>query len=162
VPPTSVQRNAQVPESTLQVMERFIDSNDSEDFYFVFVDDLSEKYNCASESPVTKDSSPTSPFIGKSTHECHVLLQQLFKDTGSDIDYDCFAIMDKRSIEDDTLLLCEGPSEEGEAESVRAPFDVASLIMLNFRAGGPGVEEYQEAAAKEEDGVLNMDHFQKC
>ena len=143
-------------------MERFINSNDSKDFYFVFVDDLSEEYDSVSESPVTKDSSSTSPFIGKSTHECYLLLQKLFEDTGSDIDYDCFAIMDKRSIEDDTLLLCEGPSEEdGEAESVRAPFDVASLIMLNFRAGGPGAAEHQQEAAKEEDGVLKIGHHRK-
>ncbi|KAK4502609.1 hypothetical protein PRZ48_006035 [Zasmidium cellare] len=145
-----------------EVMTRFIEANDKHEFFFVFVDSLTEEYDAPSEAPVMDASSPDSPFMGKSTHECYELLQQLLEDTGSDIDYDCFAIMDERSIKDDTLLLAEGPAEEGgEAESVRAPFDVASLVMLNFRAGNASMSEYKERAAKEEDGVLKIGPHKK-
>ncbi|KAF2159720.1 hypothetical protein M409DRAFT_29880 [Zasmidium cellare ATCC 36951] len=145
-----------------EVMTRFIEANDENNFFFVFVDSLTEEYDEPSEAPVTNASSPNSPFIGKSTHECYELLQQLLEDTGSDIDYDCFAIMDERSIRDDTLLLAEGPEEEdGEAQSVRVPFDVASLVMLNFRAGNATASEYRERAEQEDDGVLKIGPYRR-
>lgn len=143
-------------------MERFIEANDEEDFFFVLVDGLTEEYDSPSECPITNPSSPASPFIGKSTHECYELLQELLEDTGSDIDHDCFAVMDERSIKDDTLLLDEGPLEEdGKAQSVRAPFDVASLVMLNFRAGSADVLEYQKRAEQEQDVVLKIGPHEK-
>ena len=142
--------------TALQVMDRFINSNDDENFFFVFVDSLSEYYNEVSESPVEQPSSTSSPFKGKTTHECYLLLQQLCESTESDIDYECFAIMDTRSIGDGTLLLAEGADESGKAESVRVPFDHASRVLLNYRAGSASVSEHCEQAAKEADGVLRL------
>ena len=138
-------------------MDRFIQSNDSDDFYFIFVDSLTTECDEPSESPVEGASSNTSPFKGKSIHECYLLLQQLVNYTASDVDYDCFAIMDDRSLRDDTVWLAEGPAEEdGEAEAVRAPFNIASHVLLNLRAGTTDVSELREKAGRERDGVLRL------
>lgn len=138
-------------------MSRFIQSNEPEDFYFVFVDSLTQRYSSPSSAPVQKSSSATSPFLGKSVHECYELLQKLFEDTGSDIDYDCFAVMDERSIDDDTLLLAQGPAEEGgPAEAVRVRFGDANHVALNFLAGKVDVADFRERAEREPDGVLKV------
>lgn len=138
-------------------MNRFIESNGEDDFYFAFVDSLTEQYDEASERPIEWPSSSSSPFKGKTTHECHLLLKQLVEDTGSDIDVEIFAIMDETSTDNGTLLLAEGPAEEnGEAESVRARFEDASLVCLNFRAAKLDVAELRERAEAEADGVLRF------
>lgn len=135
-------------------METFITANDSEDFYFVFIDNLEKKHESVSEVPITTPESSAWPFLGKSAQECHELLRKLVEETGSDVDYDCFAMMDARSAEDSTLILAEG--EDEEVDVVRARFEDASLVMLNLRAGNGSVLEYQEEAEMEEDGVLKM------
>ena len=61
--------------------------------------------NEASETPIEDESSPNFPFIRKTPQECHQLLLKLLKDTELEIMTKYFAIMDKKSTQDDTVLL---------------------------------------------------------
>lgn len=153
-------RYSQSTDRLFQTMERFIEANEGEFFFFVFVDSLTEEYDAVSERPISGPSSPDSPFMGKNTHKCYELLQQLLENTGSDIDFEIFASMDEQSIEDGTLLLATGPSEErGEAQWIRAEFNVASLAALNFRAATFGIRELLERVQEAGDKVLKRKHL---
>ena len=122
----------------------------------VFVDSLTFTYSEASE--IGESSSATSsdsPFKDKSTHDCYLLLKRLREETGSDVSCELFAIMDQRSLEDDTLLLAQEPLEEsGEAQSVRAAFDIANARLLVYFVGDISVLEDQERVQGTADGVL--------
>ena len=87
-------------------MNCFIEQNniDKDKWDLVFVDSIDYYYNEASEAPIEDESSPNSPFIGKTPQECHQLLLKLLKDTESEIMTNYFAIMDKRQHK--TTLSC--------------------------------------------------------
>lgn len=142
----------QVKDRLIQVNQDF---NDQMDVNIVFVDSLTAAYTEPSELGSNEASSAASPFKGKTTHECYILLQQLRQQSGSDIDYEHFAIMDERSLEDDTLLLAEAPLEEGgEAQSVRAAFELANSRLMVYLAGDTDVLEDQDKAQRASDRVL--------
>lgn len=141
-------------------MDRFIKANNDfqieNDFYMVFIDNLDEDYDEPSERPVTEASSSDSPFKGKTTQECYRLLMQLREDE-ADIDYGLFVIMDERSTQDDTVLIVgEPPDDESEPRSLRATFEVVQTALHCYRAGTSSVEENQDEAEAEEDGVYRM------
>lgn len=108
--------------------------------------------------PELGNNSPslsTSPFMGKSASECYQILERLSQEEGSSINPEPFAILDERSMQDDTALLCEG-GEEG-VQSVRAAFAVTECRLLQYFAADAGVGQDQETAAGASDGVLRMD-----
>jgi hypothetical protein len=120
----------------------------------VFVDSLEISYTEDDVPTVGNNtaSSATSPFQGKNASECHDLLKQLSEEPGSSINPEPFAILDDRSMQDDTVLLCEA-GEEG-VSSVRAAFGITESRLLQYFAADAGVDQDHEAAARTSDGVL--------
>jgi hypothetical protein len=99
-------------------------------------------------------SLATSPFMRKNASECYGILEQLSQQEGSSINPEPFAILDERSMQDDTVLLCE-VGEDG-IRSVRAAFAVAESRLLQYFSADVGVAQDQESAAGTEDGVLRV------
>lgn len=147
------------PWRNLQVMNRFIEENDTEEnqWNLVFVDSIDDYYDEASEAPVVDKSSLNSPFIGKTPQECHQLLSKLVEDTESEIMTEYFAIMDERSTKDDTVLLvCAERDDEGEVvawSTVRASFEVTAVALKCYHSGHSSVGEDLERAEREHDNV---------
>jgi hypothetical protein len=142
-------------------MDRFIEDNgvDEDNWTFVFVDSIDDYYDKASETPIEDGSDPNSPFIGNTPQECHQLLLKLREDTESEIMTNFFAIMDERSIQDDTVLLvCAQRDLGGEHEvlampTIRATFQASGTALILYETGHSSVEEDAERAAREEDNV---------
>ena len=140
-------------------MDRFIEQNgvDEDEWNLVFVDSIDNYYDEASETPVDNESSPNSPFIGKTPQECHQLLLKLLEDTKSEIMTDYFAIMDERSKEDNTVLLvCAERDLENEVlawPSVRATFQASAVALMLYHSGHSSVGEDVERAQREHDNV---------
>jgi hypothetical protein len=112
----------------------------------VFIDSLKATYT-DEDVPVlgtNVPSSTTSPFMGKNAAECYQILEQLASQEGSSINPEPFAILDERSMQDDTVLLCEA-GEEG-VRCVRAVFAVTENRLLRYFAADAGVEEDQMTA----------------
>ena len=141
-------------------MDRFIEQNDVDEdkWNLVFVDSIDDYYNEASEAPIEDESSPNSPFIGKTPQECHQLLLKLLEDTESEIMTDYFAIMDKRSTQNDTVLLvCAERDLENEVlewPTVRATFQASAVSLMCYHSGHSSVEEDLERAQREPDKVF--------
>jgi hypothetical protein len=108
-------------------------------------------YNEGPGEVIDKASSPDSPFIGKTPEQCFALLKELQATTKSNIDLDGFAMMDERSMNDDTLLLVN--AKYGCA-SVRAEFAIAIAAMMCWMTGHSTVDEDIDTARKSEDNVL--------
>ena len=140
-------------------MDRFIEQNgvDEDEWNLVFVDSIDYYYDEASEAPIDNESSPNSPFIGKTPQECHQLLLKLLEDTKSEIMTDYFAIMDERSKEDNTVLLvCAERDLENEVlawPTVRATFQASAVALMLYHSGHSSVEEDVERAQREHDNV---------
>jgi hypothetical protein len=143
-------------------MDRFIEQNDDVDednWHFVFVDSIEDYYDEPSEAPIEHGSNPNSPFIGKTPQECYQLLLKLREDTESEIIPYMFAIIDERSIQDDTVLLVRVESDlDDEHEvvavrTVRATFQTSGISMVLYETGHSSVEEDAERAAREKDNV---------
>jgi hypothetical protein len=122
----------------------------------VFVDSLKLSYTDDDIPTLGNNaaSSTTSPFLGKNALECHDILKQLSEEPGSSINPEPFAILDERSMQDDTVLLCEA-GEEG-ISSVRAAFGNTQCRLLQYFAADAGVDEDRETAARTSDGVLRV------
>jgi hypothetical protein len=120
----------------------------------VFVDSLKLAYTDEDVPTLNNNtaSSVSSPFLGKDASECHHLLKQLSEEPGSSINPEPFAILDERSTQDDTILLCEA-GEEG-VSSVRAAFGITESRLLQYFAADAGVDQDRETAARTSDGVL--------
>ena len=140
-------------------MDRFIEQNgvDEDEWNLVFVDSIDDYYDEASEVPIDDESSPNSPFIGKTPQECHQLLLKLLEDTKSEIMTDYFAIMDERSKEDNTVLLvCAERDLENEVlawPTVRATFQASAVALMLYHSGHSSVGEDVERAQREHDNV---------
>ena len=112
----------------------------------VFMDSVKASYTDEDVPTLGNNSasSTTSPFMGKDAAECYQILEQLAQQEGSSINPEPFAVLDERSMQDDTLLLCEA-GEEG-VRSVRAAFAVAENRLLRYFAADAGVDEDRETA----------------
>lgn len=123
----------------------------------VFMDSLKATYTDEDVPTLGNNaaSSATSPFMGKNASECYQILEQLSQADGSSINPEPFAILDERSLQDDTVLLCEA-GEEG-VRSVRAAFAITECRLLQYFGADAGVGEDQETAAGTPDGVLRID-----
>ena len=139
-------------------MDRFIEQNgvDEDEWNLVFVDSIDNYYDEASETPVDNESSPNSPFIGKTPQECHQLLLKLLEDTKSEIMTDYFAIMDERSKDNTVLLVCAERDLENEVlawPTVRATFQASAVALMLYHSGHSSVGEDVERAQREHDNV---------
>lgn len=113
----------------------------------VFMDSLKASYT-DEDVPTLGDNSAsltTSPFMGKNASECYEILERLAQQEGSSINPEPFAILDQRSMQDGTVLLCEA-GEDG-VRSVRASFAVTENRLLRYFAADAGVDEDREMAA---------------
>jgi hypothetical protein len=122
----------------------------------VFMDSLKATYIDEDVPELGNNSASlaTSPFMSKNASECYDILEQLSQQEGSSINPEPFAILDERSMQDDTVLLCE-VGEDG-IRSVRAAFAVAESRLLQYFSADVGVAQDQESAAGTEDGVLRV------
>ena len=122
----------------------------------IFMDSLKSTYTDEDvpELGNNSSSSTTSPFIGKNATECYEILERLSQEEGSSINPEPFAILDERSVQDDTALLCEA-GEDG-VRTVRAAFAIVECRLLQYFAADAGVEQDQEASAGTSDGVLRI------
>jgi hypothetical protein len=121
----------------------------------VFMDSLEATYT-DEDVPTLGNNSPsssTSPFMGKDALECYQILEQLASQEGASINPEPFAMLDERSMQDETVLLCEA-GEEG-VRSVRAAFAVVESRLLRYFAADAGVDEDRETAAAS-GGVLQQ------
>jgi len=122
----------------------------------VFVDSTIKSYANPPRRPITKSSSPDSPFKGLSIHDCWVLLKEMSEKRTIEpaIEHEVFGILDERSKIDDTMLIVMSPDcHTGQIETVRADFASASLTMPALSIGHIGMDEIQAMADKAEDGV---------
>jgi len=119
----------------------------------VFMDSLKASYTDEDVPTLGNNTTSlaTSPFIGKTASECYQILEQLAQQEGSSINPEPFAILDERSMQDDTALLCEA-GEDG-VRFVRAVFAVTESRLLRYFAADAGVAEDQNIAAAS-NGVL--------
>ncbi|KAG9693198.1 hypothetical protein KCU95_g6601, partial [Aureobasidium melanogenum] len=147
----AVKLSAELKDRILQLNADYL--NDIET-HLVFIDDLSRVYTDPNEVEESEDS-PMAPFAGQSPYDCYKLLRRLCEDNGSDIDCDSFAIIDERSLTDDTMLLVTEPEESdgGESMSVRIAFEMLQSQLFLRMAGSTTVEEDRERAARSDDGV---------
>jgi hypothetical protein len=121
---------------------------------------LTRTYNKPDETGKNVNSA-TAPFNGKTLYECHVLINKLREETGSEqIDDDMFIVVDARSLRDNSLLLVRTPEEENDEEesfSVRVSFELMESHLLLWSAGHTTVSEDRERAANTDDGVLRSE-----
>jgi hypothetical protein len=122
----------------------------------VFMDSLKATYIDEDVPELGNNSASlaTSPFMSKNASECYDILEQLSQQEGSSINPEPFAILDERSMQDDTVLLCE--VGEDAIRSVRAAFAVTESRLLQYFSADAGVAQDQESAAGTEDGVLRV------
>lgn len=113
----------------------------------VFIDSLKASYTDEDVPTLGNNSASliTSPFMGKNAAECYQILEQLAQQEGSSINPEPFAMLDERSMQDGTVLLCEA-GEDG-VRSVRAAFAVTENRLLRYFAADAGVDEDREMAA---------------
>jgi hypothetical protein len=81
------------------------------------------------------------------------MLVKLCKDTKSEILYMYFIVMDERSKRDETVLLVT-KGLGCPLEMVRATFGAAAQEIPLYHTGHRGIEEDQELAAEDEDGIF--------
>jgi hypothetical protein len=100
-------------------------------------------------------SSPESPFKGKTLAECSALLQRLAEATGNSVLDTVFAVYDDRTKQDGSILLAQ--TVDDEIEGMRIVPELACGKLLGYMVcHGPSIEEDQEDAEEEEDGVFRL------
>ncbi|KAK5692191.1 hypothetical protein LTR17_025482, partial [Elasticomyces elasticus] len=99
---------------------------------------LSEKYSSESWPGESTTNISSSPFQNKSPHECAVLLRKLWQETGSDINFEYFVILDERSLEDNTVLMVEAiradEYDSDDSAAAAAEGDPPALRIQTLRA----------------------------
>ncbi|KAK5707467.1 hypothetical protein LTR97_000001 [Elasticomyces elasticus] len=105
--------------------------------FLVLVESLSKKYQDESW-PGDSITNTSSPFQNQSPHACALLLRRLRQETGSDINFEYFIILDARLLEDDTVLMVEAiradeDDSEGEA-TAEEENNPQALRILTLRA----------------------------
>lgn len=101
-------------------------------------------------------STPSeSPFKGQKAKGCHALLKRLVENTGSPLNLHVFAVLDERSLKDDTILVVE--VWESEFYGVRMEGSLAISRMFQYKIGDMGIDEDMEEAAETKDGVFRLD-----
>lgn len=128
-----------------------LDTKGDDELMVIVVDDLSKTYTEASKLPMQPS---VSPFRQKTAEECFLMLQEFVENTGSAItDTETFAILDERSMKDKSVLVVRGDVRTGKFRTVRTAMEKVDMTLAALVVGSIGIEELQQSAAKEEDGV---------
>lgn len=103
-------------------------------------------YKDVTHPPVVEGIS-NSPFKGKSQTECYHILKTMCEEKGSDLNYGYFLIIDERSLEDKTVLICcSWPEDQDESFlTVRVRFVRANTITMCLSIGHTGWDEVEES-----------------
>jgi hypothetical protein len=96
-----------------------------------------------------------SAFTGQKAKGCHALLKRLAEQTGSPVNLRVYAILDERSLKEDTILVIE-VSESEEYFGVRMECSLAISRMFQYEIGDMGIDEDMEEAAETADGVFRL------
>jgi hypothetical protein len=130
--------------------------NEDEDENVVFFDSVSKSYVMNDILGRNTPSSPshTSPFRGKSPEECWSLLKQLCTETRSVVHTNVFAIMDERSLSDDTVILVDMDEDDVIAYHARCDFKTACAKLHQYYIGDADFEQDLEEAFEDGDGVI--------
>jgi hypothetical protein len=135
----------------LKTLNRFMEQNEENEGFFLFVDSVNNRYEGPSKRPARQGSSADSPFIGKTPRECQTLLKELHGNSPQlDIDTRFFAILDDRS--DDSVLLIDDDNED--FGTVMVAFELAMELLMCYVSGHRSVKEDNDNAKREDDGVL--------
>ena len=121
----------------------------------VFVDSTTDRYVERSVVGHNTPSSPTSLFKGRHAKECRDLLKCLWENTGCEVDYEHFVILDERSLVDDTAVLVQARGGE-QVSWIRAVFNIATPRVLLYSVGDAGVDEDFEDLPDLDDDVLRI------
>lgn len=98
----------------------------------IFVDSVDKLYTEGHLIGNNTSTSSESAFIGKKAKGCHALLKRLAEKTGSPVNLQVYAILDERSLVDDTILVIE-VGEDDEYFGVRMECSLA--ISRMFQSG---------------------------
>lgn len=137
-----------------------------EDLNVVFVDNVSK--SCTMHNVFghnTASASPASCYNGKIPMGCFELLKRLMTETGSIVHAHIFAILDKRFVHDDTVVLVEMEGDldsngkvyvdrDYPAISARCEFGIACATLNQYYIGDADIDEDREKAEEEGDGVI--------
>lgn len=63
-------------------------------------------------------------------------------DNGSEIDIENLAVMDERSVEDDTVMIVRASESTGEIDTVHAALRETDMALVNLWVGNMGIEEF--------------------
>ena len=132
----------------MQFLDSFVKSNltkllTEDEFLLVVIYSLDQEYQDISKLPMQSISN--TPFAGKSAEECSAMLQELVRETHSNINFETFAIIDQRSLDDGTVLLVT------DSKELRAVQALASVTLSALAIGHIMLDELEKDA---EDGVL--------
>jgi hypothetical protein len=122
--------------------------------YLLLVSSLDELVHAKQLDATQPPISPfQSPFIGKSIKNVVNALHSTAKGTVSDtIDPDLFAILDERSLSEDSGLIVQ--IKDGEVDSVRVHFDTINSELIRVQIITCDIKETQERVG--EDGVFRV------
>jgi hypothetical protein len=82
-----------------------------------FIDGLSQGSVISAKAHLSRVSSPTSPFKGKTAGQCWELLQERRGQVPLGVETEGFIVVDERSLIDDTVLVCQAVKDEDDEES---------------------------------------------
>jgi hypothetical protein len=137
---------------TLKTLNRFMEQNEENEGFFLFVDSVDDRYEGPAERPARHGSSPDSPFVGKTPQECQALLEELQSNSQLDIGTKLFAILDDRSDREDSVLLVDDFNED--FETVKVAFELAMELLMCYVSGNHSIKEDIDSAQRADDGVL--------
>jgi hypothetical protein len=134
-----------------KTLNRFIEQNEENQGFFLFVDSIDHRYEGPSEKPVRQGSSADSRFIGKTPQECQTLLKELQGNSPQlEIDTRFFALLDDRS--DDSVLLVDDDNED--FGTVRVAIELAMELLMCYVSGHRSIKEDNDSAKRQDDSVL--------
>ena len=122
----------------------------------IFVDSVDTLYTEGHLIGNNTSTSSDSAFIGQKAKGCHALLKRLAEQTGSPVNLRVYAVLDERSLVDDTILVVE-VSGDDEYFGVRMECSLAISRMFQYEIGDMGIDEDMEEAAETADGVFRLD-----
>jgi hypothetical protein len=133
-----------------------MDNFGDEDESIVFVDNVSKAYVMNDVLGRNAPSAPshTSPFRCKGPKECWLLLKELCTETESIVHTNVFAIMDERSLSDDTVILVDMDEDDVIAYHARCEFQTACAKLHQYYIGDADIEQDSEEAFEDGDGVI--------
>lgn len=120
------------------------------------VNDLDQTYIEPTDPPV--EPFDTS-FAGQEhARTCWEMLSEMIERTASDLDSEMFAVLDDRSVRDESALLVlvlqrDDDDAGAVVESVRVDLKLVSTLLLSWMAKGGNISEIQDEASQAADGV---------